>query len=231
MKVASVNNLAVGDALAVDNGANAETVTITSVGTAGAAGTGVGVTPALALAHAQQRRGARPEQGGHGHHVLARVGGCARDEHRRARRGLGRDSDSAADRRAAGGRRSSSNWNTTYPQTRWVDVIQNDWAARADWLVKSYDDANHAPVVTTPHLDMVMPPGREVSLSGAAMDPDGDAVTFKWWQYYEADTYAGQIAIDGANTRRTRASSCPPTPSRATRSTRSWRSRTRGRRR
>ena len=33
------------------------------------------------------------------------------------------------------------------------------------------------------------------------MDPDGDAVTFKWWQYYEADTYAGQIAIDGADTR------------------------------
>jgi hypothetical protein len=95
----------------------------------------------------------------------------------------------------------SSNWNTTYPQTRWVDVIQHDWAARADWMVKSYDDANHAPVVSTPHLGMVMPPGRRVALSGSAMDPDGDAVTFNWWQYYEADTYGGKIAIDGADTR------------------------------
>ena len=51
LKVASVNNLAVGDTLTVDNGANAETVTITAVGTPGATGTGVDVTPALALAH------------------------------------------------------------------------------------------------------------------------------------------------------------------------------------
>ncbi|MEZ5073066.1 MAG: hypothetical protein R2751_19505 [Bacteroidales bacterium] len=34
-----------------------------------------------------------------------------------------------------------------YPQVRWFEVIQNDFAARADWCVMSPDEANHAPVV------------------------------------------------------------------------------------
>ena len=37
------------------------------------------------------------------------------------------------------------------PQWRWLDAIQNDWAARADWCVKSYQDANHPPVVKLTH--------------------------------------------------------------------------------
>jgi hypothetical protein len=53
IKVASVTNLAVGNALTVDPGtANSETRTIATVGTAGAAGTGVTLNSALGLAHA-----------------------------------------------------------------------------------------------------------------------------------------------------------------------------------
>jgi hypothetical protein len=33
------------------------------------------------------------------------------------------------------------------PIWRWADAFQNDFAARADWCIKSYDEANHAPVV------------------------------------------------------------------------------------
>jgi hypothetical protein len=30
---------------------------------------------------------------------------------------------------------------------RWLPAVQNDWAARADWMVTSnYADANHQPV-------------------------------------------------------------------------------------
>ena len=38
-------------------------------------------------------------------------------------------------------------------------------------------------------------------LGAFALDPDGDAVDLRWWQYHEADSYAGQVAIDGANSR------------------------------
>ena len=138
-------------------------------------GTGITFSPALAAAHAMNTgvRGA-----GSGITLTAPL--------------------SAA---APAGTTIASNYNTTYPQTRWVDVIQNDWAARADWMVKCYDDANHAPTVTTPHHDMVMNARPARRAERRAVDPDGDAVTFKWWQYYEADTYAGRIAIDGADTR------------------------------
>lgn len=33
------------------------------------------------------------------------------------------------------------------PIWRWADALQNNFAARADWCVKSYDDANHSPEV------------------------------------------------------------------------------------
>jgi hypothetical protein len=88
------------------------------------------------------------------------------------------------------------------PQWRWIDAIQNDFAARADWCVKSYADANHAPVVKLAHsLDMKVRPGQRVSLSAqGTTDPDGDALSFRWWQYREAgkNPYPGDAKIDNA---------------------------------
>jgi len=86
------------------------------------------------------------------------------------------------------------------PQWRWIDAFQNDFAARADWCVKSYAQANHPPVVKLAHaLDLNVRPGQKVSLStkGSA-DPDGDELTFRWWRYREADTYQGAIDIANA---------------------------------
>jgi hypothetical protein len=88
-----------------------------------------------------------------------------------------------------------------YPQTRWVEVLQNDFAARADWCVKDYADANHRPVVSVKGtLDRTAKPGETVTLKAAASDPDGNSVSFRWWQYCEAGTSPVQLSIEGADT-------------------------------
>jgi hypothetical protein len=86
------------------------------------------------------------------------------------------------------------------PMWRWLDAFQNDFAARADWCVKAYGQANHAPVVKLAHaLDITARPGQKVSLSAkGTTDPDGNALTYRWWQYCEADTYEGTIEISDA---------------------------------
>ena len=86
------------------------------------------------------------------------------------------------------------------PMWRWIDALQNDFAARADWCVKPYDRANHPPVVKLAHaLDLKVRPGDRVSLSAqGTTDPDGDALTCRWWQYQEADTYDGAVTIENA---------------------------------
>jgi len=86
------------------------------------------------------------------------------------------------------------------PIWRWADALQNDFAARADWCAKPYDQANHPPVVKLAHaLDLKVRPRDRVSLSAkGTTDPDGDALTYRWWQYQEADTYDGTVEIENA---------------------------------
>jgi hypothetical protein len=83
------------------------------------------------------------------------------------------------------------------PITRWADVLQNDFAARADWCVNSFEEANHPPDVKLVNaLDIVAKPGSKIELSAqGTTDPDGDALNYFWWQYEEADTYSGSIQI------------------------------------
>jgi len=96
------------------------------------------------------------------------------------------------------------------PIWRWMEAFQNDFASRADWCVKSYEEANHTPVVKLAHaLDLKVQPGQKVSLSASGTtDPDGDELTYRWWQYQQADTYEG--AIDIINARKQDASFTVP---------------------
>lgn len=90
--------------------------------------------------------------------------------------------------------------DTAYPQARWINAIQNDFAARADWCVKEYKEANHPPVVTLTHEpDVLVKPGGRVNLSASATDPDGDALSYRWWQYEEVDGYEKKIRIVNAD--------------------------------
>lgn len=87
-----------------------------------------------------------------------------------------------------------------YPQMRWTEVLQNDFAARADWCVKEYKDANHVPAASVKGaLDRTAKPGERIGLKGSATDPDGDAVALRWWQYREAGTSDAELSLEGAD--------------------------------
>lgn len=93
--------------------------------------------------------------------------------------------------------RSKSSW----PQARWFEVFQNDFAARADWCVNDYEGANHPPVVKLVSSGNVsLKPGRKVKLIGTATDPDGDQLEYLWWQYNEAGTYDRSVPIQDQET-------------------------------
>jgi acetyl esterase/lipase len=84
-----------------------------------------------------------------------------------------------------------------YPQTRWLAALQNDFAARADWCVKKYAEANHPPVIKVVANTMPVSAGKTVTLSAMATDPDKNLVKLHFWQYREAGTSPEKLLIAG----------------------------------
>ena len=97
------------------------------------------------------------------------------------------------------GAKDDGSWSK--PLWRWSQAFQNDWAARADWCVKSYKQANHPPIVKLAHAeDFKATIGDRVTLSAkGSKDPDGDKLSFKWWQYREPGSYRGKVNIHNAD--------------------------------
>ncbi len=84
---------------------------------------------------------------------------------------------------------------------RWVPAAQNDFAARMDWCVKEFKDANHPPVVQVQGgLRRDVKPGETVKLAATATDPDDDRLIYKWWQYADADSAATTVTIAHGDT-------------------------------
>jgi len=81
---------------------------------------------------------------------------------------------------------------------RWAAAFQNDWAARADWCVKPPEQANHPPVVRLAHGEnLSAQPGQAVALSAeGTSDPDGDQLSYRWWQYAGPGSYGGKVTIE-----------------------------------
>lgn len=80
---------------------------------------------------------------------------------------------------------------------KYIDDIQNDFSARADWCItNSYDKANHAPSITIEGgTDVTAEAGQFIKLKAVASDPDGDYVKVNWNHYADADTYEGDTVI------------------------------------
>jgi len=68
---------------------------------------------------------------------------------------------------------------------------QEEWAARAEWCIKNYDECNHPPVVTVANGDITAAPGESVWIEGSASDPDGDNLTAFWHLYRLGSKYSG----------------------------------------
>lgn len=94
------------------------------------------------------------------------------------------------------------NWHTSNKATiwRWRQAYQNDFAARMDWTIKPYADANHPPRVKLAHPDrLTAKMGERVNLSAAlSSDPDGDTLSYEWFYYGEAGTFVMSAARTGA---------------------------------
>jgi hypothetical protein len=97
------------------------------------------------------------------------------------------------------GKRYCSNHATIW---RWRDAYQNDFAARMQWTLSAdFRKANHAPVVKLNGTDGPSPlyleaeAGEELMLDASgSYDPDGDALTYEWFQY--KDVTATQWWVD-----------------------------------
>lgn len=84
-----------------------------------------------------------------------------------------------------------------YASARFFGAAQRDFVARLKWSVTpTYDDANHEPeVAVRGPLHVTARPGQTLRLEGTTYDPDGDAVTMRWWQYAEAGNYRGRVTL------------------------------------
>jgi hypothetical protein len=78
---------------------------------------------------------------------------------------------------------------------RWREEIQNDFAARMCWATKTYKQCNHPPVAVlrTPE-EINVRSGEEFVLDATGShDPDGDSLSYYWFQYPEAGDYPGIV--------------------------------------
>ena len=69
-----------------------------------------------------------------------------------------------------------------------------------DWTTKPYEEGNHPPVPVLDHPDAITVRSGEGFGLGAhgTTDPDGDSLSYFWFQYLEAGSYKGRVKIDGA---------------------------------
>jgi len=80
---------------------------------------------------------------------------------------------------------------------RWRDDFQNDFAARMDWCTKAFGEANHPPIPALGHPDKITVRSGEIfSLDASGTtDPDGDNLSYWWFQYPEAGSFKEEVSF------------------------------------
>jgi hypothetical protein len=87
------------------------------------------------------------------------------------------------------------------PTHPFLAAAQRDFAARLRWATTgNFQQANHNPavVLSGPHT-MLAKPGERVSIRAKTFDPDGNAVTLKWWRWDAADSYKGALGLESTD--------------------------------
>jgi hypothetical protein len=92
---------------------------------------------------------------------------------------------------------------------RWREAFQNDFAARMSWTVRDYAHANHNPELEvngqpgTAPIVIEAEVGKPVLLdAGSSHDPDGQKLSYHWFQYIEAgaaDANHAVVTITGSD--------------------------------
>jgi hypothetical protein len=87
--------------------------------------------------------------------------------------------------------------DVNFASSRWVEVMQRDFAARADWCVADYKNANHSPIITLKTPSFVKAKaGDKIKIEVAISDPDQNSMKVKYWQYIDAGTTKAEGLIN-----------------------------------
>jgi hypothetical protein len=83
------------------------------------------------------------------------------------------------------------------PDPNFTPAAEHGLAARLLWSVTpTYAGANHEPLVSIRgKSEVAARPGETVRLEGSSSDPDGNAVTVRWWQWKVVGTYPGKVTF------------------------------------
>ncbi|HWB26550.1 MAG TPA: nucleoside hydrolase-like domain-containing protein [Chitinophagaceae bacterium] len=89
----------------------------------------------------------------------------------------------------------------TYPD--FFPAAERDFAVRLQWSVTpKYSGANHQPVISIENpLNVLASPGERIRLNSVVTDPDGNAVSVKWWQF-QAGSYPGTVTLSDPTAQR-----------------------------
>jgi hypothetical protein len=87
------------------------------------------------------------------------------------------------------------------PDPDFTPAAENGLAARLLWSVTpTYAGANHEPrVAIRGPARIAARPGETIRLEGVTSDPDGNAVTVRWWQWKDVGTYPGRVTVSTPN--------------------------------
>ena len=96
----------------------------------------------------------------------------------------------------------TSKLDNDFPQSRWIETMQLDFAARVDWCIKDFKNANHAPQILVNGGNFrTAKPGQKITLTAKATDPDKNEVAIKFWQYAEVGTLSEKATFVPINSR------------------------------